>query len=68
MNGTLVIPNDGVSGLISECALELENMQIFLKCFRQNFRSHGVGISRGLVDHLRKHFDGKEQAIDWNHW
>ncbi|KAF5532344.1 hypothetical protein FNAPI_12969 [Fusarium napiforme] len=43
--GTLAIPNNGVSGLISECALELENMQNFLKCFSQNFQSHGVDIS-----------------------
>ncbi|KAF5593021.1 2og-fe oxygenase superfamily [Fusarium pseudoanthophilum] len=27
-----------------------------------------MDLSRGLVDHLRKHFDGKEQALDWNHW
>ncbi|KAJ0157967.1 hypothetical protein HZ326_0583 [Fusarium oxysporum f. sp. albedinis] len=24
--------------------------------------------SKGLVNHLRKHFDDKEQAIDWNYW
>ncbi|KAF5536784.1 2og-fe oxygenase superfamily [Fusarium phyllophilum] len=58
----------GVPGLISKCALELENTRIFLECLRKNFRSYGKGIGRGLVDHLRKHFDGKEQAINWNFW
>ncbi|KAF4954789.1 hypothetical protein FGADI_5087 [Fusarium gaditjirri] len=55
-----------VPGLASKCALELENTKNFLECFRMNFRWHGEDIARGLVDHLRKYFDGKEQGIDSN--
>ncbi|KAG5808979.1 hypothetical protein H9Q71_006567 [Fusarium xylarioides] len=68
-DGGMQSPLDGgVPDLISKCALELENTRIFRKCLRKNFRPYGEGIGRGLVDHLRKHFDGKEQAINWNFW
>ncbi|KAF9777669.1 hypothetical protein IL306_004345 [Fusarium sp. DS 682] len=58
----------GIPGPISKCALELENMQIFQKCLRRDFQGYGKDISQALVGHLRKHCDGKEQVIDWNHW
>ncbi|KAG5663343.1 hypothetical protein KAF25_001279 [Fusarium avenaceum] len=78
-----VKPKAETIGLISKWALELDNIEMFRACVRATYTSVGArpnhinafpfyvyrkAISKELVDHLRTHWDGKEQGIEWEYW
>lgn len=78
-----VKPKAEIIGLISKWALELDNIEMFRACVRATYTSVGSrpnhinafpfyvyrkAISKELVDHLRTHWDGKEQGIEWEYW
>lgn len=79
----IIKPQGPTVGLISRWALELNNIAMFHNCVRATYApldsrpsvvddsplpTYREAISTELVKHLRTHYNGQEQDIDWDYW